>query len=102
MGIGCIPNDRDNFLGMAGMHGSYAANMAIMECDLLIAVGMRFDDRVTGVVNEFAPRAKIVHFDVDAAEINKNVPADYRVLGDLRWSLPVFRQKLGHVALLFP
>ena len=94
MGIGCIPNERDNFLGMAGMHGSYAANMAIMECDLLIAVGMRFDDRVTGVVNEFAPRAKIVHFDVDAAEINKNVSADYRVLGDLRWSLPLLRGKL--------
>ncbi len=94
MGLGCVPNDRDNFLGMAGMHGSYAANMAIMECDLLLAVGMRFDDRVTGVVTEFAPRAKVVHFDVDAAEINKNVPVDYRVLGDLRWSLPLFCQKL--------
>ena len=94
MGLGCISCEDEGFLGMAGMHGSYAANMAIMECDLLIGVGVRFDDRVTGDLSSFAPRAKIVHFEVDAAEINKNVPVDYRVLGDLRWSLPVFRQKL--------
>lgn len=94
MGLGCISCEDEGFLGMAGMHGSYAANMAIMECDLLIGVGVRFDDRVTGDLSSFAPRARIVHFEVDAAEINKNVPVDYRVLGDLRWSLPVFRQKL--------
>ena len=94
MGLGCISCEDEGFLGMAGMHGSYAANMAIMECDLLIGVGVRFDDRVTGDLSSFAPRSKIVHFEVDAAEINKNVPVDYRVLGDLRWSLPVFRQKL--------
>ena len=94
MGLGCIPNEAEGFLGMAGMHGSYAANMAIMECDLLIGIGVRFDDRVTGDLSSFAPRAKIVHFEVDPAEINKNVPVDYRVLGDLRWSLPIFRQKL--------
>ena len=94
MGLGCVPSSEDGFLGMAGMHGSYAANMAIMECDLLVGIGVRFDDRVTGLVEEFAPRAKIVHFEVDAAEINKNVPSDYRVLGDLRWSLPLFQQKL--------
>ena len=94
MGLGCVPSSEDGFLGMAGMHGSYAANMAIMECDLLIGIGVRFDDRVTGLVEEFAPRAKIVHFEVDAAEVNKNVAADYRVLGDLRWSLPLFQQRL--------
>ena len=98
MGLGCIPSEEEGFLGMAGMHGAYAANMAIMECDLLIGIGVRFDDRVTGVVSDFAPRAKIVHFEVDAAEVNKNVPADYRVLGDLRWSLPIFNQALQSVA----
>lgn len=94
MGLGCIAGSDEAFLGMAGMHGCYAANMAIMECDLLLGVGVRFDDRVTGTVDTFAPRAEIVHFEVDPAEINKNVPADYRVLGDLRWSLPLWRKKL--------
>ena len=95
MGIGCVPAARENFLGMAGMHGTYAANMAIQECDLLIAVGMRFDDRVTSKIQGFAPRAKIVHFEVDPVEINKNVVADCRVLGDLRWSLPLLKEKLA-------
>ncbi len=95
MGIGCVPAARENFLGMAGMHGTYAANMAIQECDLLIAVGMRFDDRVTSRVAGFAPRAKIVHFEVDPVEVNKNVVADCRVLGDLRWSLPRLKEKLA-------
>ena len=95
MGIGCVPAARENFLGMAGMHGTYAANMAIQECDLLIAVGMRFDDRVTSRIQGFAPRAKIVHFEVDPVEVNKNVVADCRVLGDLRWSLPLLKEKLA-------
>jgi acetolactate synthase-1/2/3 large subunit len=102
MGLGCVSASEPLFLGMAGMHGAYAANMAIMECDLLLAVGMRFDDRVTGVVQEFAPRAKIVHFDIDAAEINKNVLVDYRVLGDLRWSLPLLRKKLKLSPAAYP
>jgi len=89
MGLGCAAAEEGN-LGMAGMHGSYAANMAIMECDLLIGLGVRFDDRVTGIVSEFAPKAAIVQFDVDPAEINKNVRVDYRVCGDLRWSMPLF------------
>ncbi len=93
MGIGCVAAKAPQNLGMVGMHGSYAANMAVMESDLLIGVGVRFDDRVTGIVNEFAPKAKIVHFDVDAAEINKNVHTDYHVLGDLKWSLPQFAAK---------
>ena len=95
MGIGCVPAARENFLGMAGMHGTYAANMAIQECDLLIAVGMRFDDRVTSRIQGFAPRAKIVHFEVDPVEVNKNVVVDCRVLGDLRWSLPLLQEQLA-------
>ena len=95
MGIGCVPAARENFLGMAGMHGTYAANMAIQECDLLIAVGMRFDDRVTSRIQGFAPRAKIVHFEVDPVEVSKNVVVDCRVLGDLRWSLPLLKEKLA-------
>lgn len=90
MGLGCIPSTDEGFLGMVGMHGSYAANMAVQECDLLITLGARFDDRVTGKLSAFAPNAKIVHFEVDKAEINKNVPVDYPVFGDLRWSMPIF------------
>ena len=94
MGLGCIDADTDGFLGFAGMHGSFGANMAIQSCDLLICIGMRFSDRVTGRVKDFAPNAKIVHFEIDPAEINKNVVADLKVLGDLRYSLPIFRSKL--------
>lgn len=90
MGLGCVPSTDEGFLGMVGMHGSYAANMAVQECDLLITLGARFDDRVTGKLSAFAPSAKIVHFEVDKAEINKNVPVDYPVFGDLRWSMPIF------------
>ena len=94
MGLGCIDEDDPNFLGFAGMHGSYGANMAIQSCDLLIAIGMRFSDRVTGRVADFAPNAKIIHLELDPAEINKNVRVDYRVLGDLRLSLDMLNAKL--------
>ena len=94
MGLGCVPAKDLGFLGMVGMHGTYAANMAVQKCDLLIGIGVRFDDRVTGKVDAFAPKAKIVHFEVDKAEINKNIYADYPVIGDLRWSLPIFKEKL--------
>lgn len=90
MGLGCIPSTQEGFLGMVGMHGSYAANMAVQQCDLLITLGARFDDRVTGKLSAFAPNAKVVHFEVDKAEINKNVPVEYPVFGDLRWSMPIF------------
>ena len=102
MGLGCVEPDTEAYLGMAGMHGSYAANMAIMGCDLLLGIGVRFDDRVTGIVKEFAPEAKIVHFDIDAAELNKNVRVDYPVLGDLNWSLPLFAKKLAAKKEDFP
>ena len=94
MGLGCIDADTDGFLGFAGMHGSFGANMAIQSCDLLLAIGMRFSDRVTGRVKDFAPNAKIVHFELDPAEVNKNVEVDLKVIGDLRQSLPMFREKL--------
>lgn len=95
MGLGCIDADTDGYLGFAGMHGSYGANMAIQACDLLICIGMRFSDRVTGRVKDFALNAKIVHFELDPAEVNKNVQADLKVLGDLRQSLPLFSGMLA-------
>ena len=88
MGLGCVPADACLNLGMVGMHGAYAANMATTECDVLAGIGVRFDDRVTGLVTKFAPKARVLHFDIDPAEINKNVRVDLRVVGDLRWSLP--------------
>ena len=94
MGKGAVPDAWEENLGMAGMHGTWTANMAITQCDLLLAVGCRFDDRVTGSVENFAPKAKIVHFDIDQVEINKIVHADLSVNGDLRWSLPSFWKKL--------
>ncbi len=94
MGLGCIPAKQEGFLGMVGMHGSYAANMAVQKSDLLIGIGVRFDDRVTGKIDAFAPNAKIVHFEVDKAEINKNIFSHYPVIGDLRWSLPIFNEQL--------
>ena len=102
MGLGCVAAGTKGFLGFAGMHGAYGANMAIQECDLLICIGMRFSDRVTGKVAEFAPNAKILHFEIDPAEINKNVEADCRVQGDLRWSLPILSEKLSVSKTDFP
>ena len=90
MGIGGVSAETEGYTGMAGMHGAYASNMAIQECDLLIALGTRFSDRVTGNTAAFAPKAKIVHFDIDPAELNKNVRADISVIGDLRETLPAF------------
>jgi acetolactate synthase I/II/III large subunit len=84
MGIGCIPCDHPLNLGMLGMHGTEYANFAVTECDLLIAIGARFDDRVTGKVSTFAPQAKIIHIDVDPAEIGKNKPIDVPIVGDAR------------------
>ncbi|MBQ9487698.1 MAG: biosynthetic-type acetolactate synthase large subunit, partial [Selenomonadaceae bacterium] len=95
MGLGCIEPDRKGYLGFAGMHGSYGANIAIQNCDLLLCIGMRFSDRVTGRIADFAPNAKIAHFELDPAEVNKNVQVDYKVLGDLRRTLPIFKNKLN-------
>jgi acetolactate synthase-1/2/3 large subunit len=82
-GLGALPTDAANFLGMLGMHGTRAANMAVDNCDLLICVGARFDDRVTGKLDTFAPNAKVIHLDGDAAEIGKLRRAEVALLGDL-------------------
>ena len=82
MGLGGFPGNHPLFLGMLGMHGTYAANMAVIESDLLIAVGARFDDRATGKVDEFASRAKIIHIDIDPTSISKNIKVDIPIVGD--------------------
>ncbi len=84
MGIGCIPCDHPLNLGMLGMHGTEYANFAVTECDLLIAIGARFDDRVTGKIDTFAPRAKVIHIDIDPAEIGKNKRVDVPIVGDVK------------------
>jgi acetolactate synthase-1/2/3 large subunit len=84
MGIGCIPGDHPLNLGMLGMHGTEYANFAITECDVLFSIGVRFDDRVTGKTETFAPHAKIIHIDIDPAEIGKNKRVDVPVVGDVK------------------
>ena len=87
MGLGCFPGDDPLFLGMLGMHGTATANYAITESDLIIAVGARFDDRITGRIDEFAPGAKVIHIDIDPASISKNIKVDVPVVGDAKWIL---------------
>lgn len=84
MGLGGFPGNHSLALGMLGMHGTYRANMAIMESDLLIAIGSRFDDRVTGKIEAFAPQAKIIHIDIDPTSISKNVRVDLPIVGDCK------------------
>ena len=88
MGLGSFPADQETWLGMLGMHGTRAANYAMDEADLIVAIGARFDDRITGKLSEFAPRAKFIHIDVDPAEISKNVPAHIPIVGDAKHILP--------------
>ena len=84
MGLGCYPGDDSQFLQMLGMHGSYEANMAMHDCDLLIAVGARFDDRITGRLDKFSPDATVVHIDVDPSSISKNIKAHIPIVGDVK------------------
>jgi acetolactate synthase-1/2/3 large subunit len=84
MGLGGFPGDHPLSLGMLGMHGTYRANMAVMDSDLLMAVGTRFDDRVTGLIEAFAPHAKIIHIDIDPTSISKNVRVDLPIVGDCK------------------
>jgi acetolactate synthase-1/2/3 large subunit len=88
MGLGAFPADEETWIGMLGMHGTRAANYAMDEADLIVAIGARFDDRVTGKLSEFAPRAKFIHIDIDPAEISKNVPAHIPIVGDAKQILP--------------
>ena len=89
LGEGAIPTDHPLNVGMLGMHGNYGPNVLTNECDVLIAIGMRFDDRVTGRLDKYAKQAKIIHLDIDPAEIDKNVKADIGVWGDCKETLPL-------------
>ena len=84
LGLSALDSDNPHYTGMLGMHGSLASNVLTQECDLLIAVGMRFDDRVTGTISTYAKQAKVIHIDIDASEIGKNIPVDLGILGDAR------------------
>ena len=94
MGGGACPGNHPLFTGMIGMHGSHASNMATSECDLLIAVGCRFSDRVTCNPDTFTPKAKVVHIDIDRAEVDKNVVTDHHIVGDARRVLELLNEKL--------
>ena len=94
LGLSAIPTDHPLNVGMLGMHGNYGPNKLTNECDLLIAIGMRFDDRVTGDLNTYAKQAKIIHFEIDPAEINKNVEVDIAVLGDVKETLSQILPKI--------
>jgi acetolactate synthase-1/2/3 large subunit len=94
MGLGGFPGDHPLFLGMLGMHGTYRANMAVSHCDLIVALGARFDDRVTGKLDEFAPEAKVLQVDIDPTSISKNVHAHLPVVGDVRSVLRELNPKI--------
>ncbi|MVZ66037.1 biosynthetic-type acetolactate synthase large subunit [Sphingobacterium sp. DK4209] len=103
MGLSALPTDHPLHVGMLGMHGNYAPNVMTNECDVLIAIGMRFDDRVTGRLDKYAKQAKIVHLDIDPAEIDKNVKAAVPVWGDCKETLPMLTallDKIDHTAWL--
>jgi acetolactate synthase-1/2/3 large subunit len=97
-GLGALPSDHPNYLGMLGMHGLKAANFAVQECDLLIVVGARFDDRATGKLDTFAPNAKVIHMDIDIAEINKLRRVDVGLDGSLKKNLAALDPFDGGVA----
>ena len=82
-GLGCYPGEDNQFIGMLGMHGTFEANNAMHDCDLLINIGARFDDRITGKIDEFSPKSKKIHIDIDPSSINKNVKVDLPIVGDV-------------------
>jgi len=96
LGLSALPSDHPLNVGMVGMHGNYGPNVLTNECDVLIAIGMRFDDRVTGNLDSYAKQARIIHFDIDPAEINKNVKVDVAVLGDARETLGLILDKVDN------
>jgi acetolactate synthase-1/2/3 large subunit len=98
MGLGSMPSEHPNYISMPGMHGSYAANMALTETDLIIALGVRFDDRVTGRLAAFAPHARVIHVDIDPAEISKNRTADIPIVGDVKRVMEKLTQNLKELA----
>jgi len=96
LGLSALPSDHPLNVGMLGMHGNYAPNVLTNECDVLIAVGMRFDDRVTGRLDKYAKQAKIIHLDIDPAEIDKNVQSTIPIWGDCKETLPMLTQLVEH------
>ncbi|UOU98135.1 biosynthetic-type acetolactate synthase large subunit [Chryseobacterium daecheongense] len=92
LGMSAIPTDHPQAVGMVGMHGNYGPNILTNQCDVLIAVGMRFDDRVTGKLDQYAKQARIIHLDIDKAEINKNVTVEVPILGNCKETLPLLTQ----------
>jgi len=102
MGLGCLPESMPNFIGMLGMHGNYAANLAIHDSDLVIAAGVRFDDRATGLVSQFCPNAKIVHIDIDAAEVDKILSANISIVADVESVFPVLTQLISEQNVTAP
>ncbi len=97
LGLSAIPSDHRLNVGMLGMHGHYSPNVKTNDADLIIAVGMRFDDRVTGNLDKYAKKAKIIHLDIDPAEVNKNVYADVSILGNVKVTLPLISEKISEV-----
>jgi acetolactate synthase-1/2/3 large subunit len=97
MGLGCFPNQHPQSLDMLGMHGSAYANWAVRDCDLLIALGVRFDDRVTGKLDEWAKHAKIIHIDIDPSEINKNKEAHIPIVSDVKFALEEINRELDSI-----
>lgn len=93
LGLGAYPGDKNLFLGMLGMHGTAAANIATLEADLIIGMGFRFDDRITGNIEKFCPNAKIIHIDIDPSEIEKNKKVDIALVGDLKKVLTLLNEK---------
>lgn len=94
LGVSAIATDHPQNVGMVGMHGNYGPNKLTNECDVLIAIGMRFDDRVTGDLASYAKQAMVIHLEIDPAEINKNVTADVAILGDVKETLPLLTEKV--------
>lgn len=94
LGLSAMPDSHKNYVGMLGMHGNYAPNILTNECDVLIAIGMRFDDRVTGDLSRYAKQAKVIHIEIDPSEIDKNVKADIPVLGDAKQILGAMNVKI--------
>ncbi|MFT4630417.1 MAG: acetolactate synthase-1/2/3 large subunit [Dinoroseobacter sp.] len=94
MGLGAYPHDDELFVGMLGMHGTYESNKAMYDSDLIIAIGARFDDRITGTLDDFAPNAKVLHIDIDPSVIDKNIKSDIAIIGDAKHTLQMLNQEL--------
>lgn len=94
LGVSALPSDHPQNMGMLGMHGNYATNIMNNKCDVMIAIGMRFDDRVTGTLSTYAKQAKIIHLEIDPAEIDKNIKADVAVIGNVKETLPLLTEKI--------